>query len=64
MHRTNIVLFLIVLLSELLKIPRATVEAHFLKELAFVINKQLVQDDFRKCPWTTESLSKYTAVRE
>ena len=64
MYRMDTVLSLILLVSEMLKIPRAKVEAHFLKELAFVTNKYLAQDTFRKCPRTKENLSKYTAVRE
>ena len=40
----DIALSLILLVSEILKIPRAKVEAHFLKKLAFVTNKCLVQD--------------------
>ena len=44
--------------------PRAKVEAHFLKTLAFVTKKCLAQGAFRKCPGATENLSKYTAVRE
>ena len=55
------VLFLILLVSEMLKTPKTKVEAHFLKELDFVTNKYLAQDAFRKCPGKTENLSKYTA---
>ena len=44
--------------------PRAKVEAHSLKTLAFVTKKCLAQGAFRKCPRATENLSKYTAVRE
>ena len=58
------VLFLILLVSEMLKTPMAKVEAYFLKKLASVTNKCLAQDAFRKCPRTTENLSKYTTVRE
>ena len=58
------VLSLILLVSQLLKIPRVKVETHFLKKLSFVTSKCLAQDDFRKCPKTTENLSKPTAVRE
>ena len=58
------VLSLILLVSEMLKIPRAKVEAHFIKKLAFVTNKCLAQDAFGKCLMTTENLPKYTAVRE
>ena len=48
MCRMDAVLSLIMLVSEMLKIPRAKVEAHFLKKLAFVINKCLVQDALQK----------------
>ena len=58
------VLSLILLVSEMLKISRAKVEARFLKKLDSVTNKCLVQDAFVKFPKTTENLSKYTAVRE
>ena len=40
------VLSLILLASEMLKIQRAKVEAHFLKKLAFVTNRCLAQDAF------------------
>ena len=52
MHRMDTVLSLILLISEILKIPRAKVEAHFLQKLAFVTNKCLAQDAFGKCPRT------------
>ena len=42
--------------------PRAKVEAHFLKKLAFATKKCLAQGAFGKCPRTTENLSKYTTV--
>ena len=59
------VLILILLVSEILKIPRTKVEAHFLKKLAFVTNKCLAQDVFGEYPRsTTENLSKHTTVRE
>ena len=48
---------LIQLVSEMLKIPRDKVEAHFLKKLTFVINKCFAQDAFGKYPSTTENLS-------
>ena len=51
------VLFLIQLVSDMLKIPRAKVEAYFRKKLAFVTNKFLVRDTFGKCPRTIENLS-------
>ena len=63
-YRIDTMLYLILLISEMLKIPRAKVEAHFLKKLAFVTNKCLAQDAFRKCPRTTGNLSKYPVVRE
>ena len=53
---------LILKVSEMLKIPKTKVEVHFLKKFVFVTNKCLTQDAFRKCPRTTENLSKYTAV--
>ena len=56
MYRIGTVLSLILLVSKMLKIPRAKVEAHFLKKLAFVTNKYLAQDAFGKCPRTTENL--------
>ena len=58
------VLSLILLVSEMLKIPRVKVEGHFLKKLASVTNKCLVQDAFCKFPRTTENLSKYLAVNK
>ena len=64
MYRMDIVLHLILLVSEILKIPRAKVEGHFLKTLAFLTNRCLAEDAFGECPRTTENLSKYTAVRE
>ena len=63
MFLMDTVLSLILLVSEMVKIPRAKVEAHFLKKLAFVTNKGLGQDAFGKCPRPTENLSKYTEVR-
>ena len=55
---------MILLVFEMLKIPRTKVEAYFLKKLAVVTDKCLVQDAFGKCPRTTENLSKYTAIRK
>ena len=52
------------LIFEMLKIPKAKVEAHFLKKLPFLNNKSLVQYVFGKYPRTTKNLSKYTRVRE
>ena len=64
MHHMETVFFLILLVSETLKMLRAKAEAHFLKKLAFVTNKCLAQDAFGECARTLESLSKYTAVRK
>ena len=61
MKHTDTVLYLVLLVSEM---PRAEVEAHFLKKLAFPNNKCLAQDAFGECARTTENLSKYTAARE
>ena len=63
-YRTGTVLSLILLVSEMLKIPRANVEVHFRKKLAVVTSKCLAQDTFVKGPRTTEKFSKYTAVRQ
>ena len=63
MYRMDAVLPLILLVSEKLNIPRAKVEAHFLKKLAFATNKCLAQDAFG-CPRTTENFSKCTTARE
>ena len=54
------VLSFILLVSEMRKIQRAKVEAHFLKKLAFVTNECLARDAFS----TIENLSKYKSVRE
>ena len=64
MYRMDSVLYLILLISEILNITKAKVKAHFLKKLAFVTNKCLAQDAFRKHPRITENLSNYTAVCE
>ena len=64
MYHIDTMLFLILLVSEMLKIPRTKVEAHFLKKLAFVTNNNLAQDAFGKCPRTTKNLLKHTAARE
>ena len=45
---TDTVLSLILLVSEMLKIPRPKFEAHFLKKRAFVTNRCLAQDAFEK----------------
>ena len=62
MYRMDAV-FLILLVSDVLKIPKIKVEAHFLKKLNFVTNKCLTRDAFEKCPRTTENLSKFTALQ-
>ena len=46
MYRMNAVLSLILLVPKTLKIRGARVEAHFLKELVFIINKCVAQDVF------------------
>ena len=56
MYGMDTVLPLILLVSEMLKIPRVKVEAHFLKKLAFVTNKCLAQDAFGVCPRAVENL--------
>ena len=56
MYRMDTALSLTLLVSEMLKIPRAKVEADFLKKLAFVTNTCFAQDAFGKCPTTTENL--------
>ena len=63
MYRMDAVLSLILLVSDVLKIPKIKVEAHFLKKLNFVSNKCLTRDAFEKCPRTTENLSKFTALQ-
>ena len=63
MYRMDTVLSLILLVFEMLKIPKTKVEAHFLKKLDFVTNKCLALDAFGKCPRTTENLSKYTGLQ-
>ena len=64
MYRMGTLLSLILLVSEMLKIPKYKAEAHFLKKLAFVTNNCLAQDAVGKYPRTTENLSKYTVGRE
>ena len=64
MYRMDTVLSLILLVSEMLKIPREKVEVHLFKKLTFLTHECLAQDTFEKCPRTTRFLSKYTAVRE
>ena len=63
MHCMDTVLSLILLVFEMLKIPKTKVVAHFLKKLDFVTNKCLAQDASRKCPRITENLSKYIALQ-
>ena len=63
MYGMDTVLFFILLVFEMLKIPKINVEVHFLKKLDFVTNKCLAQDAFRKCPRTTENLLKHTALQ-
>ena len=63
MYRMDILLSLILLVSEMLKIPKTKVETHFLKKIDFVNNKCLAQEAFEKCLSTTENLSKYTALQ-
>ena len=63
MYRMDAVLSLVLLVSDVLKIPKIKVEAHFLKKLNFVTNKCLTRDAFEKCPRTTENLSKFTALQ-
>ena len=62
MYHMATVFSLILLVFEMLNIPKTKAEAHFLKKLDFVTNKCLAQDAFGKCSRTTESLSKYTAL--
>ena len=62
MYRMDAVLSFILLVFQMLKLPKTKVEAHFLKKLDFVTNKYLAQDAFRKCPRATGNLSKYTAL--
>ena len=64
MYGMDTQLSLILLIFEILKIPRVKVDAHFLKKLAFVTNKCLAQNFFGKWPRATEKLSEYTTVRE
>ena len=49
MYRMDTALSLILLVSEMLQIPRVKVEAHFLKKLAFATILCLAQDAFGKC---------------
>ena len=63
MYRMDILLSLILLVSEMLKIPKTKIEAHFLKKTDFVNSKCLAQEAFEKCPSTTENLSKHTALQ-
>ena len=63
MYRMDTVLSLILLVFEMLKIPKTKGEAYFFKKLDFVTNKCLALDAFGKCPSKTENLSKYTALQ-
>ena len=56
--RMDTVLLLILLDSEMLKIPRAKVEAPFPKKLDFVTKKSFAQDAFGKYPRISEKLSE------
>ena len=56
------VLSMILLVSDMLKVPRAKLEANFLKKLTYVTKNYLAHDAFGKCPRTTGNLSKYTVV--
>ena len=55
MCRMDIMLSLILLVSEMLKIPMVNVKARFLKKLAFVIKKCLTKDVFGKRSRTAEN---------
>ena len=57
MYCIDTVLSLILLVSEMLKIPKAKVAAHFLKKLDFVTNKNSKQT-------TTLQLSQYSYVHK
>ena len=63
MYVMDTALSLILLVFEIMKIPKNKVEAHSLKKLDFVTNKGLALDAFGKCPRTTKNLSKYTALQ-
>ena len=63
MYCMDIGLSLILLVFEMLKIPKTNLEANFLKKPDFVTNKCLALDVFRKCPRTTGNLSKYAALQ-
>ena len=56
MYCMDTVMSLTLLVSEMLKIPKAKVEVNFLKKLAFVTNTCFAQDAFGKCPRTIENL--------
>ena len=64
MYHIDAVLFLILLVSEMLKIPRTKVEPHFLKKTYFCNEQQFSTNAFGKCSRTTKNLFKYTAARE
>ena len=58
MYRMDTVFFFILLVFEMLKIPRAKHEACFLKKLAFVTSKCLAQNISGECRRATENISK------
>ena len=64
MYRMDTVLFLILSISDMLKILSAKVGDHFLKKLAFVTNRCLAHDAFRKIPRAIKKISKYITVRK
>ena len=63
MYRMYTVLSLILLVSEMLKVPRAKFEGRFLKKFDFATNICLAQDAFRKCPRTKESFKIHSSMR-
>ena len=63
MYIMDTVLSLILLVFEIMKILKTKVEAHSIKKLDFVTNKDLALDAFGKCPRTTKNLSKYTSLQ-
>ena len=56
------VLSLILLVSEILIIPKTEFEANFLKKLAFVTNKCFPQDAFGKCPENRKLLKIHSST--
>ena len=55
---------LILSVSDMLKILSAKVRDHFLNELAFVTNRCLAHDAFRKIPRAIKKIPKYITVRK